>query len=246
MWFILVSLSFSSCTKENVAARLGAPGEAMVKTRTEGDVTETYYYDGQKRVVKITYTSSSAPAYYHEFTYTAKAVSEYHSEEPTYALEQTLPNGVTKLNCSSNPVIYPLNEKGYFTGLNTTCQSQNLGYSKEGFLAAEDFSITDYSVKLQYTNNGKDILKTEGKGFSYGGGEFGTSTTYTYYNQVSTIGNKNFGKSFLGKSSESLVNTMTKDGVLTTYAYAFDTQQRVIQQTISSGSTQKTIRYTYY
>ena len=242
--FVIASVVLTACKKEKLML---SPSDALVKSKTEGNFTETYYYDTQKRLSKIVYSSPSSASYYHEFTYQANSISEYRSEEPLYALEQSLPNGATRINCTSNPGMLKLNEKGLYIGTASNCQTASYQYDANGFLLAQDFGITDYSIKEQFSNDRKNVLTVSGKGFNYLGGDFTENTTYLYYtDKLNSIGNKNFGKQYLGKSSENLMKAATKNGETTSYAYAFDAQERVIQKITTKGSTQTTTTYTYY
>lgn len=246
--FVISLVALMSCQKASLRLAATSPSDALIKTKTEGTNTETYYYDSQKRLYKIVYSSSASSAtYYHEFTYTDSAVYEYHSEEPRYELIQTLPNGSIKINCTSNPLLLRLNEQGWYTGTASNCQSQDLQYDAHGFVSRQAFAMLDYSSDEQVLNDGKNIVQITGKGFSYGGGELSLNTTYIYLSaKISSIGNKNFGKLYLGKSSENLIQSVTVNGETTSYSYQFDAEQRVVQQTAVKGSTQTITSYTYY
>ncbi len=243
--FVISSVVLTSCTKEKLSAIF--PADALVKTKTEGNNTETYFYDNQNRLSKIVFSSSTSPSYYHEFTYSNGIISEYHSEEAIHKLVDTLPGDIIRLNCTSNPSILNLNDNGFYSGTTSTCQSQSYKYDAIGFVIAQDFEITDYSTTEQVLNDSKNVTKITGKGFSFGGGEFDLITTYTYYSdRISSIGNKNFGKLFLGKSSVNVLKSETKNTETINYTYIYDAEQRTIQRTAVKGTTQTITAYTYY
>ncbi len=246
---VIASVTLLSCKKESLITNSvgSSPSDALVKTKTDGNNVESYSYDNQNRISRIVFSTTTGPSYYHEFTYSNGAVSEYHSGEPLYELEQVLPNGTIKLNCTSNPSIFKLNTNGFYAGTTTTCQTQSYKYDTNGFIVNQDYAITDYNTVEQVINDNKNILQISGKGFSYGGGEFDINTNYDYYlDKISSIGNKNFGRSYLGKSSENLLKKETQNGETTTYTYLYDAQQRVIQKTSIKLSVVKTTSYTYY
>lgn len=247
---VIMSIAFVSCQKESLNANLEeqSPSAALVKSKTEGNNTETYYYDADKRLSKIVFSSSTNNnTYYHEYTYTANEITEYRSEEPRYALEQALPNGATRINCSSNPSELKLNEKGFYIGTVSNCQTQSFQYDENGFVITQDLNQTDYSTNEKFVNDSKNVTRKSGNGFSYGNGTFNTNTIYTYYtDKLNSIGNKNFGKAYLGKSSDNLVASETQNNITTNYSYKFDSQQRVIQKTTKLENVETQTYYTYY
>jgi YD repeat-containing protein len=241
---VIMSLLSMACQKESITT---TPSEVLVKTKSEGNNMETYFYDSQKRLAKIVFTTATGTSYYHEYTYSGNEISEYRSEEPVYALEQTLPGGAVRINCTSNPSLLKLNERGLYLETASNCQSVTCQYDDNGFLITHSFGITDYSINEQLSNDRKNILSVNGTGFNYLGGDFKETTSYEYYkDKLNTIGNKNFGKQYLGKSSENLLKSSTKNGETTSYTYILDAQQRVSTQTTIKGSAQTVVTYTYY
>ncbi len=245
---VLVCILFMSCEKEQqrLTDAPSSPEDAMVKTKSEKGITETYYYDSQKRISKILFNTGTT-SYFHEFTYSTNEIQEYKSEEPRYALEETLPNGATKYNRNSNPIVYKLNKQGYYVGLNSFYQTQNMEYDDAGFMRKQSLGIQDYSINEDYTNDGKNVEKMIGKGFSYVGGNFTINHSFIYYSdKINSIGNRNFGKSFLGKSSTNLLMTSIEDGETAVFTYEFDANQRVIKKTETKGLITNVTTYTYY
>lgn len=244
---ILLAILVVSCSKEDLKVSSSAT-ESLVKTKTEGTTTESYTYDNQGRVTRIQYTfSDNTPSYYHTYTYNGSFVSEYHSEERIYDLEETLPNGTTIIHCTSNPRLLKLNSNGLFEGGSINCnEAASFEYDANKFLYVRDYEVTDYNSKDSFKNDGKNITEIRGSGFSYGGGEFSYVSTLSYTDKVNTIGNKNFGMLHLGKSSENLLQSERKGTVITTYSYEFDAQQRVIQKTALLDGKTTVTAYTYY
>ncbi len=250
MLCMALCVMLASCQKETLTTTTNGAiaSEALVKTKTEGNQVETYYYDAQKRVTKVVFSSLVNPdTYYHEYTYSGASVSEYRSEEPRYELEQTLPNGVTKINCTSNPRVLKLNANGLYAGNASNCESKSFGYDNNQFVTMEDYSIDDYKRTDDIKNDSKNVTRIYAKGFSYGGGEFASTTIFDYYtDKINTIGNTNFGAAYLGKSSENLMKSQTENGVITQYTYEFDAQQRVSKRTAIKENNTIVSSYTYY
>ncbi|MEP6948259.1 MAG: hypothetical protein ABI863_03245, partial [Ginsengibacter sp.] len=79
-------------------------------------------------------------------------------------------------------------------------------------------------------------------------------TTATYYPQyditnTTTLGNENFGLSFLGSyGKHPLKQTTTRDGTtLFTYTYTYDSRERIATQVTSIGGVVYTsYSFTYY
>ncbi len=247
---VIASITLVSCQKESLTSmtpKQPSTTDALVKTKTEGNKVETYYYDAQNRVSKIVFSSTTnSDSYYYEYTYNNDMVSEYHSNEALHSFEETNANGVTKLNCTSNPRLLKLDNNGFLKSIASSCEEKTFTYDEAGFMVEQNFAVVDYNRKDQYTNDKRNVTAINGKGFSYVGGEFGATTTFDYYTEKCSIGNKNFGKNFLGKSSENLVKTETQDGKSITYTYSFDAQQRVISKTATSATAQTVTTYTYY
>lgn len=245
---VIASITLVSCKKESLTANsvVPSPSDARIKTKTEGNNVETYYYDNQRRLSKIVFSSNEGTSYYYEYTYSDGAVSEYRSNEPRYELEQKLPNGAVKLNCTSNPSLLKLNENGFYAGASSYCQSKTYKYDNRGFVTEENFSITDYNRLDQLVYDNKNVTQIISKGSSYNDGQFSYTTTIQYLTDKNTIGNINFGKAFLGNSSENLVKSITENGKTTSYLYELDAQQRVINKTTRTTKAETLTTYTYY
>ena len=244
---VIASITLVSCKKESLVTSVAPIADALVKTKSEGNIVETYYYDSQKRVSKIVFTPTTGNSYYYEYTYTNNAVLEYHSNETIHELEETLPNGVIRLNCTANPRSLTLGADGHFKGNTAGCESNSYSYDDNGFIVEQNFAVTDYNKSDELRNDKRNITRINSNGFSYVGGDFMTTVNFEYYtDKTNTIGNKNFGKSFLGKSSENLVKTEAENNLSTNYTYTFDKQNRVINRTQTKNNTQIVTAYTYY
>ena len=121
-----MSLLSMACQKESITT---TPSEVLVKTKSEGNNMETYFYDSQKRLAKIVFTTATGTSYYHEYTYSGNEISEYRSEEPVYALEQTLPGGAVRINCTSNPSLLKLNDRGLYLETASTKNGETTHYT---------------------------------------------------------------------------------------------------------------------
>ncbi|HRH57271.1 MAG TPA: hypothetical protein PLS10_06440 [Chitinophagales bacterium] len=246
---VIASVTLVSCKKESLITNsvLPSPSDARVKTKTEGNNVETYYYDSQNRLSKIVFSSTNGTSYYYEYTYSNGTVYEYRSNEPRYEQEQALPNGAVKQNCTSNPGILKLNKDGFYTGAASYCQSKSYTYDSRGFITEENYSMTDYNRIDQLVYDNKNVVQIISKGYSYGGAEFSYITTFQYLTgKPTSIGNINFGREFLGNSSEDLVKSVTENGKTTDYLYELDAQQRVINKTTRNNKEETVTTYTYY
>ena len=244
---VIASVITISCTKESQLTNkvTPSPTEVRVKTKSSGNKTETYFYDSQKRLSKIIF-SENGSSYYFEYSYNNGLVLEYRSNEPRYEEEQVLPNGAVRINCASNPRKISIDAGGYFKGNSSSCETKAFEYDKNGFITKQELFITDYSRTDIIANDGKNIRSISSTGFNYGGGYFAYNTTFEYTDIKSTISNINFGRPFLGKSSEFLEKSKTENGNTTTYFYELDAQQRVINKTEINNKEEIVTTYTYY
>lgn len=245
---VIASITLVSCKKESLVTSVTpSSADALVKTKSEGNITETYYYDSQKRVSKIVFTPAVGNSYYYEYTYTNNEVLEFHSNETIHELEETMPNGTIRIYCSANPRSLALGSDGYFKGNAAGCETNSFSYDADGFVVEQTFAVTDFNKSDAIRNDKRNITRISSNGFSYVGGDFTTIVNFEYYtDKVSSIGNKNFGKSFLGKSSENLVKTESENNLKTDYTYTFDSQKRVSTKTQTKNNTQVVTAYTYY
>ncbi len=245
--FLLMTVTLVSCQKESL---INQPASASfnnlrVKTKSEGNKTEHYTYDAQNRVSRIDFTENGN-TYYYTYTYQLDKVIEYRSNEPVRAEEEILPDGSIRLNCGSNPRTYTLNTSGYYIGTSTLCEQQLFSYDESGFITEQNYNISHYNRRQELKNDGKNIIISTCKGEAYAGGAFEYNITYKYFDKYNTLANIHFGKQFLGKSSENLLQSVTEKDQTSDYMYEFDAQQRVIKMTVTSGLSQTTSTYTYY
>lgn len=244
---LLLVVLVVSCKKEDF--KVTTSTESLVKTKSEGNITESYTYDNQGRVTKITFTSNdNTPSYYHTFTYDGVTISEYHSEEPIYNAEQSQPNVTTQMKCTSNPRLLALNNNGFYKGGIMNCNEQfTYQYDANQFLNSSEQVMTDFNCNCTYNNDGKNITSIQSTGFSFGGGDFSYVTNYAYFSgKTNTIGNKNFGLLHLGKSSAELIMSEKKGKDVTNFSYEFDANQRVIKKTATINGHSTISTYSYY
>ncbi|MBP6154364.1 MAG: hypothetical protein KA457_06065 [Chitinophagales bacterium] len=246
---VIVTSTLVSCQKEKLITntKQASLTDVLVKTKIYSNHnSETYYYDSQKRVSKIEFLEDGH-SYYFEYTYLSNKVLEYRSNEPKHELEETLPNGTIRLNCTSNPRIYPINSAGFYTGNTSNCNSSSFIYDANGFVYKHTMEMIDFSNEATLNNDGKNIITATNNGFSFGGGKFENNVIYQYIkDSKNTIGNANMGKNYLGKSSENLVKTEEVGLNKTTYSYELDEQQRVISVTMNNSIGAAKTCYSYY
>ncbi|MFN8237019.1 MAG: hypothetical protein U0T77_02525 [Chitinophagales bacterium] len=245
----------------------------MVKTKTEGNSVESYQYDTQNRISKLTVSFPSSPSedFYNTFTYYKDTLYVFSSNYSRQSFNDTLPDG-TPIVRQYNGILV-LNSHGLFEG---TYNNKNFNiiidgpdysyhYDANDFLQTYINSITDAYTKDSLFNNGTDYTEKRGVFIGFAG-EFSVHTTYQYFaDKVNTLGNKNFGKIHLGKSSTHLLKQeyttykhQTLGGIdyaeTKNYTYEFDNLDRVIKRTTEtildsvsgSDTTYSTATYTYY
>jgi hypothetical protein len=122
-----------------------------------------------------------------------------------------------------------------------------------------------------YDNNGYLIKVSAGAGFDMDSFEYNADSNmvrgygyspnsgYTiylndFYGAANTLGNRNFGKAFLGKSSRNLIKKTTSYYIyqgdtslhITDYAYTYNDSGWAVSQTTTNGSGSFTRRYAYW
>lgn len=241
-----------SCKKENTNTNSNnaSPLDALVKTKTENNITEMYYYDNENRIIKIEYLLANGTTYYHEFTYTNDGILEYHSEDSRTNLSDTVSGGIVIIYCMPNPFLNILNSAGLYKGKSEICDADfyDYKYDDNGFISEKTTSMIDNYLLTHFENDTKNIIRSHNTGYSYGVGSFDYFYDYVYYtDKLNSIGNKNYGQSYLGKSSQNLIKSETiNNNIIKTYTYEYDAHQRVSKQIIVHGTTQTITTYTYY
>lgn len=219
----------------------------MVKTKTSTQTnnTETYFYDTQNRVVKITNSNFTS---FSTFEYIGDSVFQYaHKSDSTFYLNAKYLFNNKKLQT----------EKLQLSPWTFSNEEEKFSYETNDFLKTYFYSVTDYTTNDTLANDGTNF--TQRRGTAYGlAGTWTFATNYTYYSNANTIGNENFGKPFLGKSSANVLKSETQITVnhytipetttnsVINYTYDFDNYGRVITQYATSDASSVTTTYTYY
>lgn len=253
-YIIFILFLISSCKKEHSNK---SDEYNLIKTKTTSTSVEHYFYDAQNRISRIDfYTNhSDTVSYYYTYLYTDSAIYEYHSNEAISSNYDSI-----FINCDKNPHKFNLQYNRYFMHLNDACFSWSEGYTyfPDGFLQTS----YDYGID----GGGRDTFYNDGVNYIYSKGNFAGMTgfgddqhTYYYYSdKLNTIGNSNFGRNYLGKSSYCLIYQETiqtrnmRDTMIFTdtiaYNYEWDNTNRVITtyKKHSFNLVEDTTRYTYY
>ena len=221
---LFYSLFCSSCKKESAsesspdANTITTPRISRMFNSWTG--TMSYYsYDSKGRLIKeldsIHYSYGIArgmsTSYYYADSIITELVTDYNQE-------------------SSLQVLY-LNSKGLLVTRNFCSAVPNTGYSMK---FTYEYDNNNYLIKQN--NNGSIITYTilNGNVDNINLGH-GIVYNYNYSNYLNTIGNENFGQSFLGKQSINLNSG---------YTYQFDSKNRVSSMTYYIGTRE--IKNEYY
>lgn len=217
----------------------------LIKTQTDSATNKTLYftYDDSNRLTKI---ANSFDTTYFTYEYVSDTLrirlhngySSNYLEDKSYLLDN---NGL-------------ISEYIYENGLISDI-SEFYKYNNSKFLFTKMESMIDYgNLDSLWNDDNNYILKISHYGGLLGGGTI--TYHYEYFNNLNTIGNDNFGKSFLGKSSKNLVKTENfyndnssqifreRDTIF--YSYEYDNNNRVIIQRTKSALTNNKTSYTYY
>lgn len=263
-------LSIYGCKKDGLNEPVAT---ALVKTKAEGSSIETYEYDHENRISKLTVSFPSSPSenYYRTFTYYKDTIYIFSSNYTRQAINDTLPDGTPVVRQYNGICI--LNSNGLFEGkfnnknFNIIIDGPDYSYTYDthGFLQTYTSSITDAYTKDSLFNDGVDYTKKSGIFIGFAG-EYEVQSSFVYdTDKFNTIGNKNFGNLHLGKSSTHLLKQevithkhTTLGGIdyseTNNYSYEFDHLNRVIKRiteniydsAAGTGTTYSTAQYTYY
>ena len=223
----------------------------MIYTDTAGHyvASMSLQYDAKGRVVQMKIDNPpNMDSLIHNYEYYASMVVEdiFYRDNTKY--------GRTIYDLDSDGRAISETDKGYSqNGDSSIAQTVTYKYEAGYMTEKKTCLFGDTAAWTRYTwqiLNGNTISMSLGLAI-WGGAE--VTETYTYYpGSVSTIGNENAGKSFLGKSGTNLVKTsITNNSTPSTgsYSYTYDAFNRVSVQMIRGNgltSNSVNIAYTYY
>ena len=228
-----------SCKKES--HQPPPPQAPKIKTVTAGKDIRNYFYDDKGRVTKIMLVLYGRNEY--AYTDTGVVISYYDTTGK-----------------STGKIVYKLNGRGEMIS-NTSSFSPSSQNSYQYTSAGQLLSATSilplsgggsnrWDYHYYYTGSNLDsIIST----FNNAGG----SNTYYdeyYTDKINTIGNDNYGQSFLGMSSKNPVKLARDIGSSgpgnypqTSYTYEYDSLDRIVVQRHFWGTSAFTpISFTYY
>jgi len=233
-----------SCKKDNHNTPPPPPAIPKIKTEWANNDVRTYSYDDKGRVTKIVY-------------------SLYGWDEYAYTDTGVVINHYDTTNTWTYKMLYKLDSKGLAilsTSTTSTSDTSTYAYTTDGYCLTKTVTRTLTAQPLRswayhyfYTNNNLDsIIETYTQGAS--SNSIGTYYDSYFTDKTNTIGNDNFGQSFLGKSSKNPFNAArdighTNDGTYpqTNYVYEYDSLSRIIKQTEHEGNSSfTTLNFTYY
>lgn len=247
---ILVSIAglllFMACKKDNHDAS-SHPKVPLIRTvfamaGSDSDL-RTYSYDVQGRVTKIVYRLYGTG--YYAYTDTGVVNTFYNLKD---SLTGTT---VYKLNASGRAISF------YESYSPSDAFSSTFNANGQLSTTTEVRTLTGQPVRTwvtSYTYTGRN-LDSSIEVYSYNGTSNSSAMYYDEYytDKTSTIGNDNYGQSWLGGNSANPVKAArdigSSGGVYpeTTYQYEYDSLGRITKQMHFWGSSQFTpIYFTYY
>ena len=238
-----LTLLVASCKKDDQKAT-SPPSIPKIRTVSSGNDLRTYTYDSKGRVSRIVYSLYGRD----EYSYSGNTVTRKF-----YDLADTI----------TSAMVYTLDANGRVAGITSSPSSNDVNaysYNGDGQLSAYNITRTIpgdpvriWNYVYHYTSKNLDSIVTT---YTDGGGP---AFSYTYYDEyytdkISTIGNDNYGLSFLGSGSKNPVKTARDIGhdsqgyyPQTTYQYEYDSLNRITKQLHHWGSSSfAPISFTYY
>jgi len=251
-FIVLVGFACKKKSDDNIAVD---PSSSLIKTIIQknpaGDVINRieYQYDNNNRITiqKLVYPSDSA-----SFTYKY----EYF---PSVVIERIFLNDTALKNKN----VYYLNIEGLATEVSwvsylpdhdsVTGINSIYDYNSEGWMIKSTDFLSDSSIYKALT---WQIADGNVSSFVYNipGAGINSTETYSYFpGSINSVGNKNKGLTFLGKSNTNLVSSSMLNSasvVTANFSYMFDSYNRVSIMTVSGGTlltiSPSSISYTYY
>ena len=236
-------LLLAACKKDDQKAP-SPPSIPKIRTVSSGNDLRTYTYDSKGRVTRIVYSLYGRD----EYAYSGSTVTRKF-----YDLADTV----------ASTMIYTLDANGRATGYTSPASTYDVitySYNGDGQLSAYHITRTivaepvrNWDYAYHYTNRNLDSIVIT---YTDGGSP---AVSYEYYDEyytdkISTIGNDNYGQSFLGSGSKNPVKAARDIGhdsqgnyPQTTYQYEFDSLNRITKQLHYWGTSSfAPISFTYY
>ena len=248
---LLVVLAFSvslySCKKDSDSSQ--STKSLIQKTTYEDQSYSTYQYDGT-RMIKVSNSDGTySTLEYATNTITVKGFSATNVLENTevftlnskgYAVSAISTSGKKKSTSSRSllPMPFPM----YATG------STNITYEYDanGHMTKAIYGSGSGQETMTYTiSNGNTVSNIDVTGsITY------TTTSQYFTDKTNTIGFENMGVTFFGKQDVNLIQSVTDSfsgtAVTHTYTYQYDSQNRVVNETITTpGFNSTSTSYTY-
>jgi hypothetical protein len=265
---LVLIISFSSCNKDSSSSHPSDTSvDALVKTIQVFDSMSlqavkfnTLYYDSQKRLTRIVESGNSDPSdttvFYHDFYYYTNKVILLKTKSTSSAYDK---------------VTFILNSKGlaescayyrFLTPADSIFEySTSFEYDADGFLLKQtDYSSPDYTINAVTTfiySKNNLISMTLHSLFTH-------TMNYTHDEEhLNTLGNKNCGVGFFGRSDSYLLMNIKDDSTNSPVAgfdYQLDPNYRISQMHIRGysrsiaynwiivpyNSPNQVLTYTYY
>lgn len=254
------NLIFNACDKDNDNAENSSnPLLSSVSYYYNGqsEGTETYQYDKQGRLIKMTYDDGEYSLI--EYSASTVTVKDYEDGELGYTV---ILNLNSKGQCVSQDedgdlTAYEYDSNGYrkssvyesddyiytetFTvsgGNYVTIVSEDQSITKSASIISPDlFRKSNLFKKLGMSSKPQNTLKSTAN--------YSSKTDFQFYlDKSNTIDYENMGVSFLGKQNKNLIKEEKRTSTyesetytdITTYTYEYDSIGRVTKQTDNDGS----------
>ena len=243
-----ISVSLYSCKKDSDSSEAAKP--LIQKTTYEDQSYSTYQYDGT-RMIKITNSDGT-----------------YSTLE--YATNTVTVKGFSATNVLENTEVFTLNSKGYaVSAVSSSAKKKSASSRNMSPILFPMYSMGSTTITYEYDANGhmtkaiygdgtgqETITYTISNGNSVGysdattGSQTYTSTSSFFTDKTNTIGFENMGVTFFGKGDVNLIQSVTDsysgNPITHNYTYQYDSQNRVVNQTITtSGFNSTSTSYTY-
>jgi len=232
---------FTTCKKkETVPVSAGIKVHRIqteVSYNSNNQVTEIAYfdYDQSNNLTEINSDDGSSVKYSYE---ASKVIAKVYNSN----------------NILTEKITYNLNSQGLASSVIDSSSSgistQTYNYNGSGYVTSSCLTENTFKDSVQLVISGGNIINLTDTVY------FGTMVVstgkiiYEYFtDKTNTIGEQNYGMSFVGKMNQNLVKTEIQTfGVTPTvinYAYETDSQGRVTKKIILNGGNYSSVSYTY-
>lgn len=256
-----IALAFASCTKDSESPTTTTATTriaTMVEHKGSDVETNTFQYDGKGRLIsqKINIDEVVLDVSYEVGKVIVKrkgieGAGKYHEDISTYTLND-------KGLAISDNLICLRNNDDNMNSLMTYDSDKYLTHrttSDKYYAYVDDFTISNGNILTYTSKESKNSASANSTKYPQSillphtySLDLGirkptatksasiSTTTYQYYtDKANTMGVENMGVEFLGKQSQNLIKSETKNGTAKNYTYEFDSKGRVTKKICDDG-----------